>query len=112
YGLNPFGPQSVLGREMDELPVKPEHVAELSLTEPRGALRHGVKHRLHVSRRARDDAQHLRGRHLLFQRLAQFAGKHLDLLFWVDEGVLQPAKVAGIGVFHKWLIVAARLSRR
>src|SRR6187551_626681 len=32
----------------------------------------GVEHRLHVRRRAADDAEHLRRRRLMLQRLAQF----------------------------------------
>ena len=33
YGLDRFGRQPVFGRKMDELPVEPEDVAELSLAE-------------------------------------------------------------------------------
>ena len=41
-------------------------------TNPRGALDDGVEDRLHVGRRAADDAEHLGGRRLMLQRLAQF----------------------------------------
>ena len=41
-------------------------------TNPRGALDDGVEDRLHVRRRAADDAEHLGGRGLMLQRLAQF----------------------------------------
>ena len=41
-------------------------------TNPRGALDDGVEDRLHVRRRAADDAEHLGGRRLMLQRLAQF----------------------------------------
>ena len=41
-------------------------------TNPRGALDDGVEHRLHVRRRAADDAEHLGRRRLMLQRLAQF----------------------------------------
>ncbi len=41
-------------------------------TNPRGALDNGIEHRLHVGGRAADDAEHLGGRRLMFQRLAQF----------------------------------------
>ena len=41
-------------------------------TNPRGALDDGVKHRLHVGRRAADDAEHLGRRRLMLQGLAQF----------------------------------------
>ena len=42
-------------------------------TNPRGALDDGVEHRLHVRRRAADDAEHLGRCGLMLQRLAQFA---------------------------------------
>ncbi len=38
---------------------------------PRRALDDGVEHRLHVGRRAADDAEHLGRRRLMLQRLAQ-----------------------------------------
>ena len=41
-------------------------------TNPRRALDDGVEHRLHVRRRAADDAEHLGRRRLMLQRLAQF----------------------------------------
>ena len=41
-------------------------------TNPRGALDDGIKHRLHVRRRAADDAEHLGRCRLMLQRLAQF----------------------------------------
>ena len=45
---------------------------ELGLADADRILQHGLEHRLEVARRARDDLQHLRGRRLLLQRLAQF----------------------------------------
>ena len=41
-------------------------------TNPRRALDDGVEHRLHVGRRAADDAEHLGRCRLMLQRLAQF----------------------------------------
>ena len=41
-------------------------------TNPRRALDNGVEDRLHVRRRAADDAEHLGRRRLMLQRLAQF----------------------------------------
>ena len=41
-------------------------------TNPGGALDDGVEDRLHVRGRAADDAEHLGGRGLMLQRLAQF----------------------------------------
>ena len=45
---------------------------------PRGALDDGVEHRLHVRRRAADDAEHLGRCRLMLQRLAQFCVALLD----------------------------------
>ena len=41
-------------------------------TNPCGALDDGIEDRLHVRRRAADDAEHLRRCGLMLQRLAQF----------------------------------------
>ena len=49
-------------------------------TNPGGALDDGVEHRLHVRRRAADDAEHLGGRRLMLQRLAQFCVALLEFL--------------------------------
>src|SRR5262249_21350462 len=49
-------------------PVEPEHDAEIGIAEPRTAGRDRVEHWLHVSGRARDDAQNLGRRRLLLQR--------------------------------------------
>ena len=49
-------------------------------TNPRGALDDGVEHRLHVRRRAADDAEHLGRRRLMLQRLAQFSVALLEFL--------------------------------
>jgi hypothetical protein len=57
--------------EVEELAVEPVDKAKLSLAEPRRALGDHVEHRLHIGRRARDDAQDLAGGRLLPQRLSQ-----------------------------------------
>ena len=49
-------------------------------TNPCGALDDGVEHRLHVRRRAADDAEHLGGCRLMLQRLAQLCVALLNLL--------------------------------
>ena len=49
-------------------------------TNPRGALDDGVEHRLHVRRRAADDAEHLGRCRLMLQRLAQFCVALLHFL--------------------------------
>ena len=65
--------------EVEELAVEPIYEAELGVAETRGALRYHVKYRLEVSRRASDDAQHLRGRRLLVQGLVALALKAVKL---------------------------------
>ena len=49
-------------------------------TNPGDALDDGVKDRLHVRRRAADDAEHFRSRRLMLQRLPQFCIALLDFL--------------------------------
>ncbi len=49
-------------------------------TNPRGALDDGVEDRLHVRRRAADDAEHLGRCRLMFQRFAQFCVALAELL--------------------------------
>ena len=51
--------------------VKSQHHI-IDPTNPGGALDDGVEDRLHVRRRAADDAEHLGRRRLMLQRLAQF----------------------------------------
>jgi hypothetical protein len=47
------------------IPFPQEQIAELGLAKPSGVRQHGLEHGLQVARRARYDAQHLRGRGLL-----------------------------------------------
>ena len=49
-------------------------------TNPCGALDDGIEHRLHVGRRAADDAEHLGRCGLMLQRLAQFCVALLQFL--------------------------------
>ncbi len=69
----------------DERPIRP------CLAEARCVLQHGLEHRLKLAGRARDDAQDLRRRRLLLQRLGELAGAQLDLFFQARIGLLQPA---------------------
>ena len=48
-----------------------EHDAEFGLANAQGILQHGLEHGFKFTRRARDDAQDLRGRSLLLQRFPQ-----------------------------------------
>ena len=59
--------------KMNELPVEAEHVTELSIAEPRRALRDRIEHRLDIGRRAADDVEHLARRGLVFERFLQLA---------------------------------------
>src|SRR5262245_28511159 len=58
---------------MDELPVEPEHVAELSRAQSCRALRDHLEHGLDVGRRATDDVEHFACRGLVFERFLQLS---------------------------------------
>jgi len=47
---------TMMGNEVDELPVELKHAAELTIAQPHGALGDHVEDRLDISRRAADDA--------------------------------------------------------
>src|SRR5215470_7972064 len=49
-------------------------------THPSGALDDGVEHRLHVRRRAADDAKHFGRRRLMLQRLPQLRVARFEFL--------------------------------
>ena len=49
-------------------------------TNPRRALNDGVEHRLHIRRRAADNAEHFGRRRLMLQSLAQFCIALLQFL--------------------------------
>ena len=49
------------------------HVSELGLANARRVCEHGLEYRLQLPGRRRDDLQHLGGRGLLLQRLAEIA---------------------------------------
>jgi len=53
------------------IPFAQEQKAELGLAEPSRVRQHRLEHWLEFPGRTRDDLQHLRGRRLLLQRLAQ-----------------------------------------
>ena len=57
-----------------------EQIAELGLADARRILQHGFEHRLQLAGRTGDDLQHLRGRGLLLQRLAQIVGALAQLV--------------------------------
>jgi len=68
-------------------------IAKRGLAEARRVRQHGLEHGLKLARRARDDAQDLRGRRLLLQRLGEmllcigeFAGPLVELFLEVGGG--------------------------
>jgi hypothetical protein len=65
---------------MNQLAVEPIDGAEERAAQPHGALDDGVEDRLHVGRRAADDAQDLARRGLLLERLGELDPKSLRLL--------------------------------
>ena len=52
----------------------------LGLAQPRRGFDEGIEHRLQIEGRAADDLEHVRGRGLLLERLAQLRGPRLDLV--------------------------------
>jgi hypothetical protein len=63
--------RAVMGDEEEPVAVPAPDGGVERLAQARGALRHGVEHRLDVRRRARDDAKNLARRRLLLQRLGR-----------------------------------------
>src|SRR5215510_14722649 len=61
------------------VPVSESHQHIIDPTNTGGALDDGIKYRLHVRRRAADDAEHLGGCSLMLQGLAQLCIALLDL---------------------------------
>ena len=59
--------------------TEPKHHV-INSTNPSRALDDGIEHRLHVRRRAADDAEHLGRGCLMLQRLAQFCVALLEFL--------------------------------
>src|SRR5215471_9702877 len=75
---------------MKDLSVAQIQVCELGLAEPRGVRQHGLEHPLQLSRRTRNDAEHLGRRGLLLQRLGK-------LLLCLVSAALCFSKLAGAG---------------
>src|SRR5262249_15997433 len=78
HGLDPLGRESVVGYEMEELPIESKEVAELSVAQSSPTLRDGIKPRLAVGRRAGGDAKDLARRRLLLLRLRKLAVPRLQ----------------------------------
>ena len=80
-------------------------------TNPRGALDDGVKDRLHVRRRAADDAEHLGGCGLMLQGFAQFCVALLH--FFEQPHVLDgDHRLIGEGLEKSDLLVGERPNLR
>src|SRR5712691_692538 len=77
--LEGFGSVVVLGDQMEQLAVEPIERAEESVAQSHGTSDNRVEDRLHVGLRLADDAQDLRRRRLLLQRLGQVAVAGLQL---------------------------------
>ena len=73
----------------------------INSANPRGALDDGVEHRLHVRRRAADDAEHFGCRRLMLQRLAQFRVALAE--FFEQAHVLNGARVFPLQRFGEFL---------
>ena len=60
--------------------LESEQSAEIGLANSHSVLQHGLEHRLQLAGRTRDDAQHLRCRGLLLQRLGEIVGALAQLV--------------------------------
>src|SRR5262245_37927661 len=62
------------------VPLAESQIHVIDPTNPGRALNDSIEHRLHIRRRAADDAEHFGGCSLMLQRFAQFCVAFLDLL--------------------------------
>src|SRR5262249_9804212 len=72
--------RSVGGNDAERIAFTQRGDAELGSANLYRIRQHGLKHRLKFAGGTRDDSQHLRGRRLLLQRLAELARERLKLL--------------------------------
>ena len=76
-----------------------KHVAEVGAANADRILKHGLEYRLQITRGTADDLEHVRCGCLLFQRLAQFAGKPSDICLRLHDrmnwNVLEPSAHCG-----------------
>src|SRR5262245_40553720 len=104
------GRRRPVGRNAPECAIFIEHhAAEVGLAYARRVLQHGLEYGLELARRTRDDAQHLRGRRLLLQRLGQFTSAGLHLV--EQPHVLnRDHRLIGEGLDKRDLLVIERLA--
>ena len=81
-------------RRTKRVPIDQQHSRERRIAQVRGPLGDRVEHRLHVGGRARDHAQDLADRRLLFQRVLQFVGAFVDLALEARIRLLELARHA------------------
>src|SRR5215813_10229758 len=82
-GFQPFRRETMTGAKAEKVVIEPGHEGKLASTQPHGAFGDGIEHRLHVSRRSRDDAQNLRARCLQLARLGEFMGLAVELFLQI-----------------------------
>src|SRR5262249_42303231 len=70
HGAN--GYRTKMSTRNHSVPVSESQHHVIDPTNASGALNNRIENRLHIRRRAADDPEHLCGRRLMFQRLAQF----------------------------------------
>ena len=75
--IGKFTGEAVGSGAIEELPLLPGDGATVGLAEPRCGFDQRVQNRLQIERGAADDLEHVSGRGLLFQRLAQLARPRL-----------------------------------
>src|SRR4029077_6420493 len=75
--------------DTEEVTLPEPKIAKLSSTDSDGFLQHGFEHRLQITGRVRNDAQHIGGCGLLPQRFAELTSALSHFLLKVGVGFLQ-----------------------
>src|SRR5262245_36185462 len=93
--------------------LKPEHHSKIGFADESGLLQHGIEHGLQLPRRTGNDAQHLRRRCLLLQRLGEVARARLHLVKQThvldrDYGLIGKGGHEFDLLFREWLHPAPR----
>ena len=118
-GLDKSRRRVVQGNSSIRIAFEQYHAAELGLANARCILQHGLENRLQLSRRAGDDAQHLRGRGLLLRglgkelpRLGEFTGQLVELLLQVGCcGTATPRSIRRLAALGSCLVAASLFHR-
>ena len=96
------------GNEVQGTAVRAKDIAKFGVANAHSILQHGFENRLQFARRTRNNAQHIRGRRLLLQRLAQF-GEQPGVLDGDDRLVGEGLEQLHLGRFKRPQYVAVNV---